>query len=461
MTLSGELVDLLLATDAQTIPAAAIDVADAVFVDGVGVTIAGSTEPLGVGRLVVEHVRETAATPEVSVITGGFKTTIYDAAFANGTLAHALDFDNTWYPMNHPTSPVLPAILALAERLGSSGADCVVALVRAFEVQGRLRMASTGMRTGRGFHKPGTTGLMGAVAAACSLLGLDHRQTTMAFGIAGSRAGSMSVNTGTMTKSSHSGHAARMGLESAMLAARGFTASEDIFGPGGWFDTFLGADQKPDLLVRDWGSPLRMIEPGVGFKKYPANYFTHRCAEAGIRLCHRTAITASDLMSVELVFPDLRYIDRPYPLSGLDGKFSVQYVTAVALADSAVTIDSFTDDRRFASDIERLLAITTVSFDSRIPPDLLDMHVRLRVTMADGETYTEEVAALPGLPGNALTTEELGAKFQMCAGRVLSPLDTSALLALLSRTHELSDLRAAMDIARTAAVSDTPPEERP
>lgn len=114
-------------------------------------------------------------------------------------------------------------------------AELPASLVTAFEVQGRLRLAATGMDTGSGFHKPGMTGIMGAVAAAVRLLGLDRKQALMALGIAGSRAGSIANNTGSMTKSSHSGHAARMGIECALLAQRGFTGTNDVFGPGGFF----------------------------------------------------------------------------------------------------------------------------------------------------------------------------------------------------------------------------------
>ena len=119
--------------------------------------------------------------------------------------------------------------------LGVRYADLPESLVTAFQVQGRLRLAATGMDTGSGFHKPGMTGIMGAVAAAVRLLGLDRKQALMAFGIAGSRAGSIAKNTGSMTKSSHSGHAARMGVECALLAQRGFTGTNDVFGPGGFF----------------------------------------------------------------------------------------------------------------------------------------------------------------------------------------------------------------------------------
>jgi len=114
MTITETLVEKVLAIDYGSLPPAAIDMARQVTLDGIAVILAGSTEPLGVGRISIAYARETGGNPQASVITGGFKTSMANAAYANGTMAHALDFDNTWYPLNHPTSPTLPTILALA-----------------------------------------------------------------------------------------------------------------------------------------------------------------------------------------------------------------------------------------------------------------------------------------------------------------------------------------------------------
>ena len=101
---------------------------------------------------------------------------------------------------------------------------------------------------------------MGAVTASGILLGLDEDQFLRAFGIGGSRAGSISTNTGTMTKSSHSGHAARMGVECATLAKIGWTANKDMFGAGGFLELFYGADHVDrDLLLKEFADPFRMI----------------------------------------------------------------------------------------------------------------------------------------------------------------------------------------------------------
>src|SRR5476649_2631363 len=120
-TLTEQFAEQILAVEYGSLPHAAIDMARQVTLDGLAVMLSGVTEPLGVGRISIEYAREMGGAPQASVIAGGFKTSMLNAAYVNGTMAHALDFDNTWYPLNHPTSPTLPAILAIAENYRLSG----------------------------------------------------------------------------------------------------------------------------------------------------------------------------------------------------------------------------------------------------------------------------------------------------------------------------------------------------
>jgi 2-methylcitrate dehydratase PrpD len=371
-----------------------------------------------------------------------------NAAYANGTMGHALDFDNTWYPLNHPTSPTLPAILAIAEHQRSPGIKIIEAIAAAFEVQGRLRIAATGLKTGQGFHKPGTTGQFGAVTAAAKMLDLDKQQTLMAFGLAGSRAGSISINTGTMTKSSHSGHAARMGVECGVLAKMGWTASDDVFGPKGFFDTFFASDAKPELLIEDFAAPLRMVKPGVGFKKHPSNYFTHRPIDAALALREEFSIAPAEIVRVEVIFPRFDYVNRPAPATGLDGKFSVQYATLVALLDGEITIDSFTNERRFATDVEALLPRVTLTVDDKIPSDFDQMHTIVNVWLKDGQQLSKRVDKLSGWIGLPLTREQRLRKFFGCTRRTLDETRANRMLALIEQLETLSDVTEIMNIAR-------------
>ena len=447
-TVTQQLAECILGVCFADLPSAAVEMARQVTLDGLAVMLAGVTEPLGVGRIITEYVRELGGNPDASVIGGGFRTSVTEAAFANGTMAHALDFDNTFYPLNHPTSPTLPAILALAEQRKSPGADVIEAIVVAFEVQARLRMASTGLHTGKGFHKPGMTGTFGAVAGVAKLMHLDADKLVMALGIAGSRAGSLSINTGTMTKSSHSGHAARMGLECGLLAERGWTASADVFGPGGYFDTFLGGDGNPELLTQDFGRPFRMVDPGVGFKKYPCNYFTHRPVDAALALRKEHALLPQEIAAVEVVFPRFDYVNRPSPATGLDGKFSVQYTTAVALLDGEITVDSFDNTRRFAPDTEALLPRVTLTYDDSIPTDFKDMHVEIRVTVQDGRTLVKYQKELSGFVGFPLTRDQRVAKFRSCARRIIDPTSADCVVALVEHLEEQAGVAGLMQLVR-------------
>ncbi|HEX2826484.1 MAG TPA: MmgE/PrpD family protein [Burkholderiales bacterium] len=448
-TLTEQLVDAILGVRYETLPKEAIDMAKAVTLDGLAVTLAGSTEPLGVGRISIEYVKAMGGAPQASVIAGGFKTSMQEAAYANGTMAHALDYDNTWYPLNHPTSPTLPAILAVAENEGLSGRKVIEAIAVAFEMQGRLRLAATGMETGSGFHKPGMTGTFGATAGVARALDLDKRRTLMALGLAGSRAGSISINTGTMTKSSHSGHAARMGVECAVLAKMGWTASADVFGPKGFFDTFLGGRAEPPLLVEGFASPLRMVDPGVGFKKHPSNYFTHRGIDAALALREEDGIDPRAIDSVEVIFPRFDYVNRPAPETGLDGKFSVQYTTAVALLDGEVTVDSFTNERRFAADVQALLPRVALKVDDAIPNDFDRMHVIVSVTLKDGARHSKRVDRLSGWIGAPLTREQRLKKYYSCVRRVIEPKAADRVVELVEKLDELADVREIMEIVRT------------
>jgi aconitate decarboxylase len=446
--LTGRLVDKILAVDVDDLDGEAVEVARRVVLDGLSVMLAGSTEPLGVGRLITAYVKENGGSPDSSVIAGGFKAPAVAAAFANGTMAHALDFDNTGYPRNHPMSPTLPAILALAEKYGFSGRRVVGAVIVAFEVQNRLRMASIGLDTGKGFHKPGTTGTMGSAAACGWLLGLDREQLAMTLGIAGSRAGSLAINTGTMTKSSHSGHAARMGVECAELAQRGWTASTAVFDKGGFFDTFLGNRQEPQLLVENFGAPYRMVDPGIGYKKYPCNFNTHRAIDVALELRKQHSIDPSRIKHIAIEICPFDYINRPHPVSGLDGKFSLQYTTAIALLDGVVTVDSFSDDRRFSPDVEALLPHTTVTYDDSISLDQLELITRVAITMDDGSEFAGQKQKMTGMIGVPIRREESLAKYYSCATRVMGQAQADETLALIDNITDLDTVTELMALVR-------------
>ena len=451
MTLTRNLATLIVDTQIRSIPNAAIQAAREVVLDGIAVMIAGAGEPLGIGRISIEYASRLGGTPVATVIAGGFKTNILNAAYANGTMCHALDYDNTGWPLNHPTSPTLPTILALAENYKLSGSEILGAVVLAFEVQGRLRMATARVAAGTGFHKPGVSGTIGATTAAGKLLKLNVDKMCVAFGIAGSRCGSLSVNTGTMTKSSHSGHAARMGAEAGLLAEMGFTATDDVFGKGQFFELFYGAGNfDSELLVQKFGKPYWIADPGVGFKKHPSNYFTHRPIDAALAIAAKSEIKPENVEKVEIDFPRFDYVNRPAPTTGLDGKFSVQYATIVALLDRQVRISSFSDARRFAPDIEAMLKKVKLNVRDDIPKSFDTSWATVRVHLKDGNVLEERCDKPRGIWGVPLSRGERIDKFNICVEGALTPKDADRVVALVEDMQDLQSIDELMAIVGRA-----------
>ncbi len=447
-SVTARLAERVLGTRWEDLPPEVGDAAKSVLFDAVPVMAAGAKEDAA--RIVRRFVASMGGEPRCSVIGGGFSTSPPMAALANGVAGHVLDYEPMWHPPTHPTSPVLPVALALAEWQGRDGRDVLTALVAGFEVQTRLLLAAQGggglhlPGGAAGLHPPGVVGVMGAAAAASWLLGLGTRETCMAFGIAASRAGGLMANVGTMTKSSHCGHAGRMGLESALLAAAGFTADEDIFdAPRGYGEVFLGWDGEAPDLASGFGQPFRIHDPGVAIKKYPSQYGTQRAIDAALAIARAHDLRADDITSVTVVGPRMDYVDRPRPVSGLDGKFSFQYVTAVALLDGRVGIDSFADTRRWADDVEALLPKITYVPQPDIPPNFDQMWIRTTMKLNDGRELSAECRKPTGLWGIPLKAEECEFKARDCLARAVADGDAARIMDTLHGfdTCSASDVR--------------------
>ena len=350
--------------------------------DGLAIAIAGTTEP-AIGILTA-HAREQGSAPVCTALGQGFRLGPVAAARLNGAAMHVLDYEPLWSPATHALSTTLPAILALAERDEVSGKDALTALVKGIEIQGWLREAS-GVYEARNhaFHPPGVVGPLGAAVAAGHLLRLDPEKMAHAIGIAASRAGSLLANAGTMTKSTHCGNACAAGLDAALLAARGFTAEPTILeSPRGFGVAFSHDGFRGEKLERI-GPPYRIVVPGYALKMFPSQYGTHFGITAALELRRQIGDPAR-IHAITLTAPDMPYVNRPMPETGLAGKFSLQYTVAAALADGAVAIRTFTDARARAPDIRALLAKITLVTDPEIPARFETMHVRLDIALEDG-----------------------------------------------------------------------------
>lgn len=429
-----------------------VTVAGQVMLDAMANMLAGSREPMA------DTVLRAMASVDGhagghTVIGRPDRLPLLSAAFVNSVFCHCMDFEMMWYPLTHPTSPVVPAFLALAERQPVSGEDLILAIALSFEVQGRLRLATVagGLPPLYGPHPPGVVGVIGCAAGCARLLGLEPEQIAMAMSMACSRASGLMVNTGTMTKATHSGNAARMGLESALLVAAGWTASTSgIEGTHGLNETYYGGAMALPEVVRDFGKPYRMVDPGLSVKRYPAQYPTHWSIEAAINI-RRSGLDPAQIAGVEVVVgANNESARRAWPVSGLDGKFCVAYTVACALLDGQVGIASFRDERLRRDDMAALRDKIRLTLDPEV--DAMDFAVAestVRVTTTSGAVFEDTVRQPLGIWSNPLSQQLRGEKLLDCAAVAGLSVDVATeLTARLARLEEEPDTAALLAILR-------------
>jgi len=426
---------------------------------------AGGAEPAGIALALAE---EMGGAHEATPFIGNRKLPAASAALVNGTLAHALDFDDTHLPsILHPSACVVPAAMAVAERLGLGGEDLCVAVVAGDEICIRLGMAGYDAELGnsvffeRGLHATSICGTLGAAAAVAYLMGLDETGTGHAMAIAASMgAGLLEANrTGGSVKQVHCGWAAHAGIVAADLARLGLTGPPTVLeGRFGFLQAYLDDRAHPGALTDGLGSDWLIAQ--TSFKPYPANHFTHAVIDCALRL--RQTLQADEIERVEIgvAAPVLRTIAEPEaqkarPPSGYAAKFSGPYTFAAAFLGGGglgVYLDDFTDEA--AADPRRLELAARVHF--RPDDECSAVYPRqfpavARVELRNGERREVKALVNRGGPQSPLSDAELTTKFRLNAARRLSEGRVEQLDDLLGHLAELDSVASLVSLCRMDA----------
>jgi 2-methylcitrate dehydratase PrpD len=428
------------------LPEATVRAARRAILDTLGVMLAGTREDTAVrARTLIEHRR---GNDEATVAGTALRASMEDAALVNGVAAHALDYDDVQASLSgHPSVPVLPAALAIAERRQASGAALLTAFVVGVEIESKLGRAVNPAHYETGWHATSTLGVFGAAAAAAKLLGLSSEPMARALAIAASMSSGIKANFGTDCKPWHGGHAARCGLEAAQLAAAGFTGNPHVLEHGDGFGSTHGAGMKPDweLTVAGLGAPHEVANPGIGVKRFPACASTHQALDAILDLIEQHEIDPGAVASVECgvsyMAPHQLIYDRA--TTGLQGKFSMPYCVSVALLDRTVGLAQFADERVRRADVQALMpkVCMFVHPEQTTRESLPNKFSEVTVKLTDGRTLVRRVDQAKGQPRNPLTDAELEVKFRDAAGRVLPGDRVEALLGAVQKLEAAPDVR--------------------
>ncbi len=426
--------------DADDIPARAYDFARHAILDCIGCAIAGQGEPAM--EIMREEFAGNASAGASTLIASGRSTSLHNAALINGTAAHALDYDDVHFRLHgHPTTCIAPATLALGEFLGASGRDILTAFIIGTEVGCALGEMCDDGHYEAGFHATGTMGTFGAAAACARLMGLDGAATTHALSIAASQASGLKVNFGTMTKPYHAGKAAMNGLMAARLAARGFTASDrSIEGPQGFAQAQVPSF-KAGPIRRDDTSAYAVEE--MLYKYHAACYLTHSTLNAiqALRKKHEFSLDDVEVATLKVRSTHTSVCCIAQPASGLEIKFSIQHLAAMAL-DGVDTGSLGTYCTRNAIDEHYIKARDRVVLD--LSENMARTAAIVTLKLTDGRVLSSEADV--GMPESDadLQWKRLTGKFDALVIPVLGSRKTAELIALVETLDNVSDIAVLM-----------------
>jgi 2-methylcitrate dehydratase PrpD len=429
----------------ENLPAEVVHQAVRCLVDWLGCTIAGSATPEGEKVRAGIHALDPDGSRTAGIVGTPQRAAAGYAALANGIAAHVLDFDDTFNPERttiHGSAPLWPAIAAASELVPTTGKAAVEAFVAGFEVQTRVAIAAGPGHYDAGWHVTGTVGHIGAAVATARLLGLSPAQTLAALGTGATQSAGMKAVYGSMGKSLHAGKAAIDGLLSAFLARDGFTSStEPIEGHRGFLHLF-SPDPVAERAVEALGTQWYL--PRDGFKPYACGSLTHPPAQALLELRSEHGLSAEDVLSVDAYVHD--YVRTTTglaePRTGLEGKFSIYHVLAVALADGTAFLDQFTDQRVVDPELASIRERVHVHTD----PEQNKDSALVVLSLQNGKTLQRHVAHNLGTPDNPMTDQQLEDKFVALASPVLGQDRAKRLAGTSWRLLELDDIGALVDL---------------
>ena len=417
------------------------------ILDTLGAALVGATTDTA--AIAFDYCKRLGHSDESTIWGTNQKSSAPMAAFANGLLGHAIDFDDwdAFIHAGHPTCMVAAAALSLGEAIGSSGKDLLKAYALGIEILTKIAANAPNVQD-RGFHSTPVLGSIGAAIACASLMRLDPEKIKAALGIAASGAGGIHRQQGSMVKPFHAANAARNGVEAGLLAEKGFTADAAIIeAPRGFCDTFFGPGTcNYEKMITDLGQPYFLESPGLGLKLHPCSAPQFLAADAALDLKREHTIHFSDVAKMEVSIPPMRYQRHYHPevKTGLRGKFAINYVVALAFLDGKLEIDTFTDAKANEPEVQNALSKVKVIVDDTIPEP--GPYCPVSVELKDGRRFTYTARIAKGHPQNPMTEEEVLNKFRSNAKSVISEEQSAELVQDGQHLETIGNVRKLIEL---------------
>lgn len=411
-----------------------VDGAKRCFLDWIGVTLGGASEsPV---MILLNAVQGFGGKKQASIFGRRIKTSMVYAALVNGTMSHTLDYDDAHSVIRtHPSAPLIPALLALAEHHELSGMELINAFVAGYETTVRMGYALGKEYYERGWHSTSVLGRLGAAAGTARLLQLGSEKTAIALGLAATQAGGVRDVFGTMGKPFHAGKAAMDGLMAALLAKDGFTAPVDMLDDERGFSRVFTSEYRPEWITSGLGAEYKLGE--VNFKPYAACLLVHPVVDAmlAIRRDNRPKPDVIAKIDIRVAPLNLKVTGNCDPRTEFEAKFSLPAAAALALiygnANNSLFTDSVVHDPRVRAIMDKVQAIADAS--------MAETEAVVSVLMKDGHRYSSHVTAPKGNPENPMSFSELEAKVRDLTKKVLSRGAINRMIGVVATLEKLEN----------------------
>ena len=448
MSIIEELAKNVLDTSFESFDKDVVEQAKIRILDAVGCTIGGANAS-GCG-MIVDLVKRWGGEKESTILVHGGKAPAHNVAMINSIMCRSFDFEPVGpyvYDMKipaHISGTNVPTAIAVAEQNAASGKELITALILGDDLTSRI-LAASGYSFDLGWDGTGTVNMFGATAIAGRLIGLDERQMLNAFGIVlNQMAGSFQcIYDGAHCFKLPMGLAARAGIISAEMAAKGFTGVNDaLLSKYGYFSLYC-KDYYPEILNRDLG---KKFFADSTFKPYPACRSTHSTIDCALHLVHTHDIEPEDIDKIIVnVTPATRdgFVGQPFKIRDvpqIDAAFSLQYTVANALLRKSVKLKHFTE--KYIRDQKIFNLVRKVEITGTLPPDER-LAATVTIRMKDGREFSAHVDVPKGdIIDNPLTKGEIKDKFRanVAFSRTVKKENAEKALRMIERLETVDDL---------------------
>ncbi len=440
----------------EDLPADVVEATKLRVLDVIGLSLAGAETAFG--QSTRDAIVAMSGAGPCRILGFGDRVGVTSAAFANGALSQALEYDDTHNEsIVHMSSPAVAAALALSEFTAVTGRALITAIALGNEISCRVGSVSSGELHKLGFHPTGLFATFGAAYLAAKLLGLDQESMARAAGIAGSFASGLLECwvDGTQTKFLHPGWSAQSGITAAMLARSGVTGPAQVF-EGRW-GLFASHVQDPnahrDFTRIDANLGTHWESRNSSFKPFPAAHVIHPYISAAIRLHHQHDLQPAEIESVDC--PVTGFIvsivcepvaEKHEPASDSQGRVSLQYSIAEALFSGELGRHAYSDQNRRNPEILALARKVRYHVDPDYPgPGRFKGAVT--VTLKDARQFTDVEEYNRGSAENPMTYQELRAKFEDNASGFLSAEARARVADEVQSLEILPDAKVLLELA--------------